>query len=65
MSHVSRELFAALVWLDLAVVTAVFLYLVSALRDAGGFRFDLDDVDQVAGRDEEGTDGDGADRSDL
>lgn len=41
MTHVSRELFAILVWTDVLLVAGVFLYLVSALRDAGGTRFDL------------------------
>lgn len=41
MSHISRELFFVLVWGDLLLVVGVFLYLLYALRDAGGNRFEL------------------------
>ena len=38
MSHVTAEFFAVVVWVDLAVVTAVFGYLLYALLRAGGIR---------------------------
>lgn len=56
MSHVSRELFAILVWTDVLLVAGVFLYLVSALRDAGGIRFDLTGETETDGTSRETTD---------